>query len=317
MLALTLPGGVGVASLRLGLRPTLRFPRGVAARARGLATAGLAGLLAQQLTLLVVVVVTGRVEGGVLVYTWAWAVFLLPWAVLAVPVATSAFAALSEHEAAGRGERFARTNAAATRAVLLVSGLGAGVVAGTAHPVARMFLGSDDPVGRSMLARALLALAPGLLGYGLVALCTRSLYASGASRTAAFATVVGWLVAAGGSAGLAGALDDRALVAGVAAAHSAGFTLAALLQLAEVRRRCGTASLHGGIRACAAALLGAVAAGLAAWAVADLFTPQGKVANAVLAAGAAGAGTLAFGLVTATVDGKDVRELVSRRWGRA
>ena len=96
VVALALTTIVPVARLRLALRPTLRFPPEVARQARRLAIAGLAGLVAQQVSVLVVIVLANRDGGALNVYQYAWAVYLLPYAVLAVPIATSAFTALSE-----------------------------------------------------------------------------------------------------------------------------------------------------------------------------------------------------------------------------
>src|SRR5437899_3976036 len=93
------PGPLG---LRLGLRPTLEFPPAVAARVRMLATAALAVVVAQQLTTVVVIRLANDrgSSGSVGVYTLAWTVFLLPWAILAVPLSTSAFPRLvARHEA--------------------------------------------------------------------------------------------------------------------------------------------------------------------------------------------------------------------------
>jgi putative peptidoglycan lipid II flippase len=110
-LTLSVGTTLGVAVLSLGLlvplrragiplRPGLRFPPGVAARARGLAGAGVAALAAQQVALVVALRLAGGGDpGSVVVFTLATALFLLPWAVLAVPVATSAFPLLSARAA--------------------------------------------------------------------------------------------------------------------------------------------------------------------------------------------------------------------------
>ncbi len=75
------------------IRPALRFPPGVAARARRLAAAGMLALVAQQLVALVLTwLANHRGEPGTLtLYTWAYALFTLPYAVLVVPIATTVF----------------------------------------------------------------------------------------------------------------------------------------------------------------------------------------------------------------------------------
>ncbi len=80
---------------------------GVAARVRGLAAAGIATLAAQDAAL-VAVIVLANARGGtgaLVLYNYGWQMFFLPYAVLAVPVATTAFPLLSAHAApSGAGE---------------------------------------------------------------------------------------------------------------------------------------------------------------------------------------------------------------------
>ncbi len=188
---------VGPASrLRLSLRPTLRFPPGVGRQVRRLALAGLSALVAQQLAMAFVVALANRqVGGGALVaYNFAWAVYQVPYAVLAVPIATSAFPSLSAHAEEGREGAFAGLAAQTTRAVLIVSGLAAGVLAAVAVPVAGVFLeGMPHDVPVADFARSIALFAPGLIGYGLIAQLSRVLYACGRGRAAATGMVTGWV----------------------------------------------------------------------------------------------------------------------------
>jgi putative peptidoglycan lipid II flippase len=89
-----------VPAWRLRLRPrlTLRFPTGVGARVRKLALAGVVTLVAQDASVAVVIVLANRFghSGALVLYGFAWAVFVVPFAVLAVPIATSAFPELAE-----------------------------------------------------------------------------------------------------------------------------------------------------------------------------------------------------------------------------
>ncbi|MEO6205168.1 MAG: lipid II flippase MurJ, partial [Mycobacteriales bacterium] len=86
----------------LQLRPTLTFPPGVAKKARTLAMAGVVALAAQQVSLVVALRLASHgQQGSVVVFQVATALFLVPWAVLAVPVATSAFPELSARAARG------------------------------------------------------------------------------------------------------------------------------------------------------------------------------------------------------------------------
>ena len=99
---------LGVAALSLSLlipihragirlRPAWTFPDGVARRARALAGAGLVALVAQQCAVLVTLWVSQHRGGtGTLnVYSYVQAIYLLPYAVLAVPFAMSALPVLA------------------------------------------------------------------------------------------------------------------------------------------------------------------------------------------------------------------------------
>ena len=90
--------------LGLRLRPMLRFPPGVGPRVRRLALAGVLTLAAQDASAAVVIVLSNRYgsTGALVIYGFAWAVFMVPFAVLAVPIATSAFPALSAGPARAR-----------------------------------------------------------------------------------------------------------------------------------------------------------------------------------------------------------------------
>ena len=161
--ALALTALVPALRLRLRLRPTLRFPAGVAPRIRSLAAVGLITLIAQDASVVAVMVLANGQEGqGALVlYNFGWQMFFVPYAVLAVPIATTAFPVL----AAAEGARFDETAAASTRAIMLVSWLGAALLAGAAVPAARLF--THNPGDARQLAYTFAAFAPGLIGYGL------------------------------------------------------------------------------------------------------------------------------------------------------
>ena len=185
--ALVLTALVPVWRLRLRLRPALRFPAGVARRARALAVVGIAALVAQDASVLVVTwLANGRGgQGAIVLYGYGWQVFTAAYAVLAIPIAISAFPVLSARE----GSAFDDTAAGSARAVLLMSCLGAALLAGAAVPTARVF--ASSPAQVTELALAVAAFAPGLVGYGLMACLSRVLLADGRNRMAAVAMSAG------------------------------------------------------------------------------------------------------------------------------
>ncbi|WP_240487332.1 murein biosynthesis integral membrane protein MurJ [Actinomadura flavalba] len=314
--AMALTAGIAAWRLRLGLRPTLRFPPGVAVAVRRLALAGLATVVAQQLSALLVVRLSYEGTGGALAnYQYAWAIYLLPWAILAVPIATSAFPQLSARTGPDERAAFDRITASTIRAVLLVSCAGAAVLAAVALPAAAVFNpGSAEQ--RDVLARAVLAFAPGLVGYGLVAHLGRVLFACGRGRAGAAAVVAGWTVVMAADLALVAAVDERRVVAALGAGNSLGMTVAGAALLAVLVRARGRSALRGVPRALLASLTGAVAGAAAGYGVAAWLGTGGQFWNIGIGLLAAAVAGLAFLTVTFVIDGRDLRAVLNRRFAR-
>ncbi|WP_432492113.1 murein biosynthesis integral membrane protein MurJ [Kineococcus gypseus] len=292
-------------------RPALRPAPGDWPRLRSLALSGLAVLLVQQVVAVAVTVLgNDAAPGAVNRWSYAWALFLLPHAVLAVPVATAVFPRLAG--AAERGERaeLADLLARSVRTVLLVSSLGAAVLAATALPVATVFVGGRVGSGLTGdLSLALVVFAPALLGHGLVALLTRALYALGAGRAAAAGTVAGWgLVLAGVLAG-ALLLPPGRVVTALAAAHAVGLSLSGLLLARAARRSAGAGALAGTGRALLAAAVAAAAGAAAGRALTLLVDADGPVAAVLTAVPAAALACAAWLLVARLLAPGELRAL--------
>jgi len=279
--AMSLPLLVPVHRSGVRLRPTWHFPAGVARRAARLAMAGVGALLAQQVAVVAVVRLSNGTggPGTISTFMYAQAVYVLPYAVLAVPLATVAFPRLAEHAATGDGQRYRRLVSLSTRSVIAVCAVGTAVLLAAAPSVAAAFTAIDVGDIRGMAA-ALGWLAPGLIGYGLLLQSSRVLYALERGRSAVAAAAVGWLAVT-----LASILAVRALsgpapdppgtLLGLAIGNTVGMTLGGAAMLIAVRRATGTGGSAGLVRnlvaAVAAGGLGAIAgrsiadAGLAAW----------------------------------------------------
>ncbi|MGH8777424.1 MAG: lipid II flippase MurJ, partial [Jiangellaceae bacterium] len=224
----------------IGVRavPRLRFPQGQARRAARLAAAGIAMVAAQQVAMLLLIpLVNAAGEGRIVTFQNSWMVYLLPFAVLAVPIATSAFPALAGHASRGERTEWARTTLASTRAVVLAAGLGTAALVAAAWPIARVFgaLGGQGAVPEAEMARALVAFAPGLLGFCLVYHLNRALLATGRVRRVAAATTVGWAVVVLIAFVSADAVPRGWVVAAVGLAHTLGMAVAAVLLLVALR----------------------------------------------------------------------------------
>ncbi|HWL35245.1 MAG TPA: lipid II flippase MurJ [Frankiaceae bacterium] len=285
LLALGTTAGVAVLSLSLlvplrglglRLRPSLSLPDGVASSVRRLAAAGVAAIAAQQVALAVVLRLTNAEPGAVVGYQIAYTLFLLPWAVLAVPVATTAFPAMAAAYEGSDDESYATVTAGSLRMVLLAMGLAAAVLVASADPVASVVVGDSS----SPVARGVAAFAPGLLGYGVLALLTRALYARHRARDVAVATVAAFGVTAVLAVTLSSFLPRADRVAAVAWAHSVGMTAGGVLLMLALRRTAGSAALRGAARA----LLIAVGAGVVAALVGGLAADASSAAPDWLAA---------------------------------
>ena len=280
--------------LHLHLRPSLRFPVGAAPRVRRLAVAGVLTLAGQQLVAAVAIrLANDGPEGTQVVYFAGLTLFLVPWAALAVPLATSAYPGLAERAEVGDEAGYRRSLAPAAVLTVAPAAVAAGVLVAVSGPMARVFLASAPPETVVALRHTIIAFAPGLVGYALVALLTRALYARGLWKAPTVCVLGGWLLAVAADVVLARQLpvEHRGLALG--AGHSIGVTVAGLGLLVVVARVAGPGALHGVVRTGAAALaggaLGAAAGLLGARALGADPVPDSGVLGAVAVGVAAAA----------------------------
>jgi len=265
----------------LRLRPSVGFPAGVAPRVRRLAAAGIATLAAQQIAVVVAIRLAndGAPEGTQVLYLLAMTVFLLPWGAVAVPLAISAFPRLSASAERGDEDSYRRTLAPTAAAVLIGCLLGSAAMIAVAEPAARIFVQGtgvpDADLTVTRLSDTIVAFAPGLAGYGLVALLTRALYARGLWKEPTLAVVGGWLLTVAASIGLASALPETARAVALAAGHSTGVLVAGLALIVMTLRSAGRDSLGGLARIGAAAVVAVILASSAGRGLAEVWDSGG------------------------------------------
>ncbi|WP_454085922.1 murein biosynthesis integral membrane protein MurJ [Georgenia sp. Marseille-Q6866] len=293
--AMSLPLLVPVVRSGVRLRPALHFPPGVGRRALNLAAAGIGALLAQQVSVVVFIVLAraGGVEGTVTIWEYSRAVYFLPYAVLAVPVATAVFPRLAELSGGHDRAAFAAMAVGSTRSVLAASFVGAGILAAVAPGVTAVFSLSGTMEG---MTTAVTWLAPAVVGYGLVFHVSRCLYTLDRGRAAVTATAAGWLVVSVAAAVLVQVTapdggNGPATLRSLALGTSIGMTVAGLLLLWALRRALGAdAPLGGLVRTIAVGAAGAAAGGLAGRLVTDavLGAVGPQLLSGLLAAAAGG-----------------------------
>ena len=312
-----------VPAMRTGWRwrPALRMPADDARRIGALGGAGIIALLAQQAAVLVTLRLSRQSGdlGTITVYTYAQAVYLLPYAVLAVPVATSAFPALAART--GAGEDVTRTLQRTMRAVLVLTGLSVGVLIAAAPAVGAFFSlldarrgnGATSSAALAALPATLTAYAPGLVGFGLTALLTRALYVRGRPTDAGLAAGLGWALAALlPLAVLGGAASPATTLRWLGIGSTVGMTVSGVALVLLVRRTWG-ADVTQGTGRTSGALVVAVALAVA---VGDLVTHGRQLdtlPEAVLVGLAAGAVALVVGVVTLAIGDREMMWQVLQR----
>jgi putative peptidoglycan lipid II flippase len=294
--------------LGLRLRPTLAFPGDTGRRAVRMGWAGAVTVGTQQVALLLTMLLALQIRPETYTqFVFAQTMFLLPWAVLAVPLATAAYPTLAAAHAVGDHARYDDALAGTARSLMLLACLGAAALGSLARPVAVL-------LDATAAAPGIVGFAPGLLGYALFALLSRALYARGATKAAAAATAAGWAVAAGAAFALSAALPRGQRVFALGLANAVGMSVIGLLLALAVRRLAGPAALAGLGRATTAGAAAAVTAGLAGWgAVHGLGAALGGAPAGVtsLLQGMLGGVVVAavFAVVAYALDRHDVRPL--------
>jgi putative peptidoglycan lipid II flippase len=311
VVALSLCLVIPVARLRLRLRPALRFPGDEGRQAVRLGWAGAVTAGAQQVVAAVIVILAAQQMAP---YSGAQTLFLLPWAVLAVPLATAVYPRLSAAVSAGDETGYATALSGTARSVVLLAGLGTAALAGLAIPMTHLMNVSGAVPG-------VVGFAPGLLGYALFALLSRALYARGATAAAAAASAVGWLTAAAAVIVVTTVTVPGGVVFGLGLANAIGMTVTGLMLVVAVRRHAGRAALAGLGRALVAASAASAAAGAAGWAVVTAVEPASGPTPGVLGSvveGMLGGVTVAvvFLAVAFVLDRRDLGPLVGTLWKR-
>jgi putative peptidoglycan lipid II flippase len=273
VVALSLPLLVPVRRAGVRLRPRLGFPPGVARRLGHLAAAGIGGVIAQQLAAMVVwyLARSGGVAGTFNVFQYTQAVYLLPYAVLAVPLVTVFQPRLAELSDGGVDVALTRLAERSTRTVLAAGLFGAGLLVAVA-PAAHTAFGAlatgsgADPVAG--MTQALTWMAPGVVGLALLLHAGRMLLALDRSRATVIATASAWLATALAAfvavrAWAPGGGDSVATLSGLGLAHSVGMSAGGAVVLLVLRQIMHAGFLRGVLRTLVVGGVTAVVGGVA------------------------------------------------------
>jgi putative peptidoglycan lipid II flippase len=174
-------------------------------------------------------------QGALTRFTWASAIYLLPYAVLAAPLLQLIFPRLSA--AAERGGSEVRTVLGEIGPLVVVMAwLGAALLVATAVPVARVFVLGPGSGRTAALAWPIAAYAPAVVGFAMLGLASRVLLARHQARAAGLTTATAWAVVVVAVLGLRLVVPVAWLVPALAAGVSLGMVSGAVVGWQLVRR---------------------------------------------------------------------------------
>jgi putative peptidoglycan lipid II flippase len=254
-----------------------------------------------------------RVEGGVAVFAMTWAFFVLPHALIAVPIATAVSPRIAEawqqDDRVATG-RFIERTARLIVPLLLVSG--AALVA-LSWPVARVAssFGQAASQGVGPIAHALAMFGLGLLGYGMSFTMLRVLFSLGEVKGASLLVLSAACVGVAVMIGLAVWFPDSDRAAASALGYGATQTLAALLLTLRARRVTGFPTTASIGRVGVGSLVAASAAGVVMFGL-QLQFGESFAASLTAIVVAAVAGGAVFAVLVGRLVGVSLLTLVGR-----
>ncbi|MFZ0323561.1 MAG: virulence factor MviN, partial [Actinomycetes bacterium] len=197
---------------------------------------------------------------------------------------------------------------------VLLATLGAVGVAALARPAASfLVLGAPGRPSVDELAMALTGFAPGVIGFALVAVAGRVLYAAHQGVVAGSATLAGWLLVALLATGLTAVSATADAVAAVALATSLGLLVSGVGLLLWARRRSGGTGRSGLPRATVASVVAGSVALAAGRVLAEALTWTTKAAALGAAVLVAAVVVAVFVGLVAMIDRDDLVTLARRR----
>ncbi len=258
-------------------------------------------------------VIGNGAPGGVAVFVYAFAFFVLPHALIAVTIATTLVPRVADGWQRGRHEEVRAAIDGAMRLAIPILVLAGAGMAALAWPVSRLLAGIGQAASQGFgpIAHTLAAFGPGLVGYGVAFVMIRVLFALDDVRRSSVLMIYGALTGVGVMvlAAYLMAPDERAPA--LAIGYGASQLVAAVLLTRRVHSLTGSMALTRMARV----LVGSLLAGLAAFGVmllvVRLFEPtRPEAVPAVLLGGMAG--VVVFGGVIAALH----RQAVLDRWRR-
>jgi len=264
--------------------------------------------------------------GGVAIFVVAFAFFVLPHALVAVPVATAMAPRVAETWQSRRpGVALASEPSdlrslldGAVRVVIPLLVLAGAAMASLSWPVARVAasFGDADLQGVAPIAHALALFGPGVVGYGMAFVMTRVLFAVEDVRRASILLTVAAVVGVTAMVLASVAFPERERAGALALGYGVSQTASAVLLTHRVRVLTGAPSGAQLTRLIVSSVIGGGAAGLVMLTVQQPFG-ESTAASLVAIAAAGALGVAVFLAASSLMGGFRIGDLAHRRAGGA
>jgi putative peptidoglycan lipid II flippase len=251
------------------------------------------------------------VPGGVAVFMFSWAFFVLPHALIAVPVATAIAPRVADSWQRSWHDVTTELIERSARVVVPLLVFAGAAMATLAWPIARVAasFGQAASQGLAPIAHALTVFGFGLVGYGMAFIMTRVLFSLDDVRGAATLGLAAALCGVGVMVLASAAADDGDRAAALALGYGATQTMAALLLTLRVRSLTGAPSWAAIGRLGAGAVVAAVGSGAVMLQVQRLFGTD-RVQSVAAIATSALAGLFVFMVLARPLTGVAPRDLL-------
>jgi putative peptidoglycan lipid II flippase len=290
------------------LRPVWDLRHPAVRRVAQLSTWLIGVVIANQIALALVMILAGKVQGGVTAYQFSYQFFQLPYALIVVSIATALMPDLAERWTAGDRRGFERQFVIGLRVALAVIVPVGFVYAAVAQPFIHVAVdhGRVSPSGGHLVGACLAIFAAGLPGFSAFFLLMRLYQAMQNTRTMFWI----YLMENGLTVVAAVLLNPILGVPGLVLAWVGPYTLASAVAAYDLRHRVGSLGGTYTVRALARILLASGVAVAAAFGVGRLFpSGAGDVVLIARVVAQVGAATLVYLVVARAIGIIELRPL--------
>ena len=246
-------------------------------------------------------------EGGVAVFVYAFAFFVLPHALIAVTVATTLAPRVADGWQAGHVRDVAMTIESSLKAILPLLAIAGSAMVALAWPLTRVVteVGQTASQGYGPIAHTIAAFGPGLMGYGVSFVMIRVLFALGDVRRGSILMIAGAVVGVLVMAVASAVCDPSERAAALAAGYGAAQTVVAILLVHRVHRLTGSLGPSRAFGLLVEAMVASGVGGVAMWSVVSVFDDSRLQAFFALGLGGL-AGMVAFSGMMVLLRGRDL-----------